>query len=92
MSKSYMVLLIDDPDAPCKYCGTGGLPGGACEHCMNTGLENWHGEDDIDGQSAKVFMRFTEEPDESFLKRLAIANPGKRVYCLSGASTWHSIS
>src|SRR3954462_5177751 len=29
-----------DALAPCEYCGSGkrtGLPGNACEHCMNTG-------------------------------------------------------
>lgn len=28
---------------PCRYCSDGsysGLPGGACEHCMGTGLDN----------------------------------------------------
>lgn len=30
-------------DEPCRYCSDGsysGLPGGACEHCMGTGLDN----------------------------------------------------
>ena len=44
----------------------------------------------IDDLPAKVFMRFTEEPSGEFLNRLAAANPTKRVYCLLGASTWHS--
>jgi hypothetical protein len=29
--------------APCEYCGTGrhtGLPGNACENCMNTGYKH----------------------------------------------------
>lgn len=43
----------------------------------------------IDDQPAKVFMRFTEPPDDDFLNRLALANPRHRVYCLMGASTWH---
>ena len=43
----------------------------------------------IDGQSAEVFMRFTEEPEAEFLQRLAESRPGERVYCLMGASTWH---
>lgn len=47
---------------------------------------------DIDGASAKVFMRFTEPPDDDFLKRLAASVPGKRVYCLSGASTWCEVA
>lgn len=38
---------------------------------------------------AKVFMTFTERPDDDFLGRIAAQNPGKRVYCLLGASTWH---
>lgn len=45
-------------------------------------------EHNIDGQAAQVFMRFTEQPDEEFLGRVSQANPGKRVYCLLGASTW----
>lgn len=50
------------------------------------------GEDEtnIDGQSATVFMRFYEPCTDDFLKRIANENPGKRVYQLSGASTWHS--
>lgn len=43
----------------------------------------------IDGQPAEVFMRFTEQPESNFLGRIATSNPGKRVYCLMGASTWH---
>ncbi len=39
--------LWSDP-IPCSYCGPGkitGLPGNACENCMNTGLENGgHGD------------------------------------------------
>lgn len=46
---------------------------------------------DIDGASAKLFMRFTEPPDDDFLKRLAATVPGKRVYTLSGASTWYEV-
>ena len=49
-------------------------------------------QQDIDDAAAKVFMRFTEPPEEDFLQRLAQANPGKRVYCLTGASTWHSFN
>lgn len=33
---------------PCEYCGPGkstGLPGNACENCMNTGLKNPTAED-----------------------------------------------
>lgn len=44
---------------------------------------------DVDGSSAEIFMRFTEEPDLEFLSRLAKQRPGKRVYSLLGASTWH---
>lgn len=44
----------------------------------------------IEGAKAEVFMRFTEAPGESFLSQLAYENPGKRVYCLMGASTWYS--
>lgn len=46
---------------------------------------------DIDGMAAEVFMRFTEAPDDDFLKRLAANVPGKRVYSLIGASTWHEV-
>lgn len=46
-----------------------------------------HGE--VDGQPAEVFMRFTEQPSDDFLGRIATSNPGKRVCCLIGASTWH---
>ena len=46
---------------------------------------------DVDGLPAEVFMRFTEEPKEEFLITVARAHPGKRVYCLMGASTWHSL-
>lgn len=45
---------------------------------------------DIDGQPAQVFMRFYEPCDPDFLRRLANENPGKRVYELSGASSWYS--
>lgn len=45
---------------------------------------------EIDGQPAKVFMRFTEEPPSDFLYRLAKDAPGYRVYCLLGAATWHA--
>ena len=45
----------------------------------------------IDGASAEVFDRFTEEPDADFLSRLAESRPGERVYCLMGASTWHEV-
>lgn len=44
---------------------------------------------DIDGAYAKVFMRFTEEPDGPFLQRLAESYPGKRIYSLMGASSWY---
>lgn len=47
-------------------------------------------DNDVDGASAEVFMRFTERPDDDFLGRLARENPNKRVYCLSGASSWWS--
>lgn len=43
----------------------------------------------VDGAPAEVFMRFTEEPDADFLQRIATSQPGKRVYCLMGASTWY---
>ena len=45
---------------------------------------------DIDGQPAEVFMRFTEPPSDDFLNRLAKIKPKHRVYCLVGASSWHS--
>lgn len=50
------------------------------------------GEDEynIDGQSAEVWMRFYEPCTDDLLNRLAKENPGKRVYQLSGASTWYS--
>lgn len=49
------------------------------------------GEDDhsVDGKKAEIFMRFTEEPSEEFLQRVAKLNVGKRVYSLMGASTWY---
>jgi hypothetical protein len=43
---------------------------------------------DIDDMPARVFMRFTEQPDDEFLGRISAENRGKRVYCLLGASTW----
>ena len=92
MSKDCVVIFVDEPEK-CEYCGDGkltGLPGDACENCMNTGLRWPLGSDDIEDQAARVFMRFTEPPSDDFLNRLAIANPGKRVYCLTGASSWHS--
>lgn len=46
--------------------------------------------DSDDAAKAEVFMRFTEEPSDAYLERLARANPGKRIYSLMGASTWHS--
>jgi len=45
---------------------------------------------DIDDSPARIFMRFTEAPNDDFLGRLAAAHPGHRVYCLMGASSWHS--
>ena len=45
----------------------------------------------IDGKKAEVFMRFFEQPSEDFLNRLAEGRPGKRVYCLRGASSWHEV-
>lgn len=45
----------------------------------------------IDGQAAKVFMRFYEPPTPEYLKTVARENPGKRVYSLLGASTWYSL-
>ena len=45
---------------------------------------------DIEDLPARVFMRFTEPPPDEFLQRLSAANPGHRVYCLLGASSWHS--
>ncbi len=47
-------------------------------------------EHNVDGQPATVFMRFTEHPGNDFMYRLAAYNPGKRLYCLIGASTWFS--
>lgn len=38
---SYVAWPLGAP--PCSYCSAGqrtGLPGNACENCMNTGLEN----------------------------------------------------
>lgn len=47
-------------------------------------------EEDIEGCAAQVFMRFTQEPTPEFLAKVAKSNPGKRVYCLMGASTWYA--
>lgn len=36
------LLLSSEYREPCEYCGPGkltGLPGNACENCMNTGLK-----------------------------------------------------
>ncbi|MCG5044303.1 ead/Ea22-like family protein [Enterobacteriaceae bacterium 155047] len=36
-------IINSDEDESCRYCSDGsysGLPGGACEHCMGTGLDN----------------------------------------------------
>lgn len=44
---------------------------------------------DVDDMPAKVFMRFTEQPTDNFMNRIARDNPGKRVYCLLGASSWY---
>lgn len=44
---------------------------------------------DIDDMAAQVFMRFHEQPADDFLDRIAAANPGKRVYSLLGAASWH---
>ncbi len=46
---------------------------------------------DVDGESARVFMRFTEPPSDEFLLRIAKENLGKRVYSLLGASSWTSV-
>lgn len=43
----------------------------------------------IDGQEARVFMRFYEPPEDDFLERLSKQHPGWRVYSLCGAQTWH---
>lgn len=45
----------------------------------------------IDGAKGDVFMRFTQKPPSEFLQKLAAERLGKRVYCLLGASTWHSV-
>ena len=45
---------------------------------------------DLDDSPARIFMRFTEPPSDDFLGRLADGNPGHRVYCLMGASSWFS--
>lgn len=43
MDKDEAQLIVDEfNEAPCEYCGPGmigGLPGNACENCMNTGLK-----------------------------------------------------
>ena len=44
---------------------------------------------DVEDQPAEVYMRFTEEPASDYLERIAHSHPGKRVYCLMGASTWY---
>lgn len=44
---------------------------------------------DVDDMAARVYMRFTEEPRAQYLEGLAAYYPGKRVYCLMGASTWY---
>lgn len=44
---------------------------------------------DIDDLPAKVWMRFTEAPSDNLLIGVSRVHPGKRVYCLMGASTWH---
>jgi hypothetical protein len=46
---------------------------------------------DVDGATAEIFMRFTEEPTEGFIERVARLHPGRRVYSLLGASSWQSI-
>lgn len=46
---------------------------------------------DIEDAEARVYMRFTEEPSEDYLHRLAWQYPGQRVYSLLGASTWHQV-
>ncbi len=46
-------------------------------------------DDDIDGVQGRVVTRFTEHPGDDYLFRLAQEQPGRKVYCLSGASTWH---
>ena len=44
---------------------------------------------EIDMHAAEIVMRFTERPEEEFLERLASARPGWRVFCLTGAASWH---
>lgn len=43
----------------------------------------------IDGQEARVFMRFYEPPEADFLERLAKQYPNWRVYSLTGATTYN---
>ena len=45
---------------------------------------------DVEDSPARIFMRFTEPPSDDFLSRRADGNPGHRVYCLMGASSWYS--
>ena len=45
---------------------------------------------DLDDSPARIFMRFTEQPSDDFLGRIADENPGHRIYCLMGASSWYS--
>lgn len=45
-------------------------------------------EAELEGTQARVWMRFTEQPRGDLLQGLAEENPGQRVYCLMGASTW----
>ena len=45
---------------------------------------------DVEDSPARIFMRFTEPPSDDFLRQLADGNPGHRVYCLMGASSWYS--
>lgn len=47
-------------------------------------------EAELEGAQARVWMRFTEKPRDDLLLGLAEENPGQRVYCLLGASTWWS--
>lgn len=46
---------------------------------------------DVEDMPARIFMRFTQEPAEDYLLRLAKGHPGKRVYCLMGASSWYAV-
>ena len=49
-------------------------------------------EAELEGSKVEIFMRFTEHPGDAFLQRLAASYPGKRVYCLMGASSWYSVA